>query len=68
MLKHPHRSNYKETGDGTVTLTVDGVWPDYNSDYAFTNRLVIKPSADGTFRYLSNHIEEKELEIPRISR
>lgn len=60
--------DYKENGNGTITLTVDGVWPDYNSDYAFTNRLVIKPSADGTFRYLSNHIEEKELEIPRISR
>ena len=40
--------------DGTITLTVDGVWIDYNMDCAFTNEIVVKPFADGTFRYLSN--------------
>lgn len=52
---------YTENGDGTLTLFVDGVWPDYNSDHAFTNQIVVLPFADGTFRYLSNRIEEKEL-------
>ena len=47
-----------------ITLIVDGVWPDYNSDCAFTNRLLVQPQKDGSFRYLSNSIEEKELEIP----
>ena len=56
--------DYTENADGTITLFVDGVWPDYNSDYAFTNRIVVQPFEDGTFRYLSNHIEQKELEIP----
>ena len=56
---------YAENGDGTLTLIVDGVWPDYNSDCAFTNQIVVMPFADGSFRYLSNTIWQKELEIPR---
>ena len=51
----------------TLTLTVDAVWADYNSDLAFTNRVVVQPFADGTFRYLSNAIEEKELEVPEVT-
>ncbi len=57
-------TGYTENADGTVTLTVDGVWPDYNSDCAFVNTIVLKPFGDGTFRYLSNSVEEKELELP----
>lgn len=56
--------DYTRNADGTITLIVDGVWPDYNSDCAFTNRLLVQPQKDGSFRYLSNSIEEKELEIP----
>lgn len=60
--------DYKQNEDGTVTLYVDGVWTDYNSDLAFTNTIVVQPFDDGTFRYLSNSIEQKELEIPKISK
>lgn len=60
--------DYTRNDDGTLTLFVDGVWPDYDSDYAFTNRIVVQPFADGTFRYLSNSIEQKELEIPRVEK
>lgn len=60
--------DYTRNDDGTLTLYVDGVWPDYDSDYAFTNRIVVQPFADGTFRYLSNSIEQKELEIPRVEK
>lgn len=60
--------NYKQNEDGTITLYVDGVWIDYNSDYAFTNQIVVRPFPDGTFRYLSNTIEQKELELPRIEK
>lgn len=59
--------DYTENDDGTLTLTVDAVWADYNSDLAFTNRVVVQPFADGTFRYLSNAIEEKELEVPEVT-
>lgn len=59
--------DYMENADGTLTIIVDAVWADYNSDCAFTNTIVVQPFADGTFRYLSNFIEQKELEIPVIS-
>lgn len=57
--------DYTENSDGTITLVVDGVWADYNSDLAFTNRIVVQPFENGTFRYLSNTIEQKELEVPK---
>lgn len=60
--------DYTENPDGTITLVVDGVWADYNSDLAFTNRIVVQPFDDGTFRYLSNTIEQKELEVPKGGR
>ena len=60
--------DYKQNEDGTITLYVDGVWIDYNSDYAFTNQIVVQPFPDGTFRYLSNTIEQKELELPQIGK
>lgn len=55
-----------ENDDGTLTLIVDGVWADYNSDLAFTNTIVVQSFEDGAFRYLSNSIEQKELEIPKL--
>lgn len=60
--------DYTKNADGTITLIVDGVWPDYNSDLAFRNTVVIQPFEDGTFRYLSNSIEQIELELPPIAR
>ena len=60
--------DYTKNADGTITLIVDGVWPDYNSDLAFRNTVVVLPFEDGTFRYLSNSIEQIELELPPIAR
>ena len=51
--------DYRQNGDGTITLFVDGVWIDYDSDRAYTNRIVVRPFADGTFRYLFNEVEQK---------
>ena len=56
--------DYTEHADGTITLFVDGVWIDCDSDCAFTSKIVVQPFADGTFRYLSNKIQPKELELP----
>ena len=58
----------QKNADGTITLIVDGVWPDYNSDLAFRNTVVVQPFEDGTFRYLSNSIEQIELELPPIAK
>ena len=60
--------DYTENADGTITLFVDGVWPDYNSNLAFRNTIVVQPFENGTFRYLSNSIEQIELELPPIAR
>ena len=60
--------DYKKNKDGTITLIVDGVWPDYDSDLAFRNTVVVRPFKDGTFRYLSNSIEKKELELPPVAK
>lgn len=59
--------DYTENADGTITLIVDAVWADYDSDLAFTNQIVVQPFDDGTFRYLSNSIEEKELKVPTVA-
>ena len=58
----------KENPDGTLTLFVDGVWPDYDSDCAFTNTITVLPFDDGTFRYLSNSIEKRKPDIPAVYR
>lgn len=56
--------DYKYNSDGTITLYADGVWPDYNSDYAFTSIITVMPFDDGTFRILSNDVTEQELKLP----
>lgn len=58
---------YTEHADGTITLSVDGVWIEYDSDCAFTSEIVVQPFADGTFCYLSNRIWPKELELPTVT-
>lgn len=58
---------YMDNPDGTITLTVDGVWIEEGTDCAFTNTLVIQPFEDDTFRYLSNSIEQKEAAIPSVA-
>ena len=40
--------DYLDNSDGTLTLYVDAVWPDRNTDCAFKNEIVIKPYGDGT--------------------
>lgn len=62
----PEVVDYIENEDGTLTLFVDGVWPDQDSDYAFTNQIVVRPLENGAFRYLSNTIQRQELDIPVV--
>lgn len=66
-IPYPEVVSCSENEDGTITLIVDAVWADYNSDLAFTNRIVVPPFKDGSFRYLSNSIEQKELEVPKVT-
>lgn len=59
--------DYIYNDDGTVSLIVDAVWADKGSDIAFRNTLTVKPEEDGTFKYMSNHIEKMECGIPVYS-
>lgn len=59
--------DYSYNNDGTVSLIVDAVWADEGSDIAFRNTLTVKPEDDGTFKYMSNHIEKVECDIPVYS-
>ena len=59
--------DYTYNDDGTVSLIVDAVWADKGSDIAFINTLTVKPEDDGTFKYMSNHIEKMECDIPVYS-
>lgn len=51
--------DYRENDDGTWTLIVDGVRPDFNEDCVYKNKLVVWPFEDGTFKYVSNNVEKK---------
>ena len=60
-------TDYKYNPDGTISLYADGVWPDYNSNHAFTSVIVVKPFEDGTFRILSNDVTEQERRLPPVA-
>ncbi len=51
--------DYSISDAGMITLSVEGVWIDYDTDCAFTSKIVVQPFADGTFRYLSNEISSE---------
>lgn len=53
-------TDYEYNADGTITLYADAVWLKYNTDCAFTNVIVVNPFDDGTFRILSNRVEDLE--------
>ena len=48
--------SYRDNGDGTLTLKVEAVWEDENTDCAFTHEVTVRPERDEKFQYVSNHI------------
>ena len=55
-IPYPEVGNYMENSDGTLTLTVNAVYPEENTSRAFTHETVVRPLADGGFAYVSNRI------------
>ena len=51
--------DYRENDDGTLTLFVEAVWADYNTDCAYRNEIIVEPHGDGNCRYLSNRVEKR---------
>ena len=52
----PEVTAYKENEDGTITLTVDAVWPERNLARAFSHEVTIRLLPEGRFQYVSNRI------------
>lgn len=55
-LPYPEVVNYKENADGTITLTVNAVYPGLETSRAYTHELVILPKEQGAFEYVSNTV------------
>lgn len=54
-IPYPEVVDYSENEDGTITLTVNVVYPDENLSKVFAHQVVIRPFSDGSFQYVSNH-------------
>ena len=59
----PEVENYIMNGDGTITLTVNAVYPDHNTAKAFAHEVAIRPLENGSFLYVSNHVLPDETMI-----
>lgn len=55
-IPYPEVAAYKENNDGTITLTVNAVYPRKNTSKAFSHEVVVRPLSDGGFQYVSNQI------------
>jgi len=55
-IPYPEVVSYMENSDGTLTLTVNAVYPEENTSRAFTHEIVVRPLGDGGFEYVSNRI------------
>lgn len=58
---------YAQNPDGSIDLTVDGLWLDFDSDLAFRCFIKVKPGKDGRFMYMSNKVVPMELSVPKLS-
>lgn len=52
----PEVVEYRENNDGTITLTVNVVFPYAGISKVYTHEVVVRPMTDGTFQYVSNRI------------
>lgn len=70
-VPYPEVVDCLENGDGTLTLTVNAVYPKHNLSKAYTHEVVVRPLADGGVRYVSNRCissEEDEIGTWHVSR
>lgn len=59
--KHPYPEvvNYQENSDGTITMTVQAVYPDEMTSKAMVHEVTVRPLENGGYQYVSNHIVEE---------
>lgn len=51
---YPEVVGWSENSDGTLTLTVNAVYPGHNLSRAYTHEVVVRPLAEGGVQYVSN--------------
>lgn len=59
-IPYPEVVDYTENVDGTVTLTVNAVYPEEATSKAFTHQVVIRPVGQDGFQYVSNEMLPSE--------
>ena len=59
-MPYPEVTGYTENADGTMTLTVNVVFPAQNTSKVYAHEVVIRPLGDGRVQYVSNHIIPSE--------
>lgn len=59
IVPFPEVTRAVENTDGTLTLTVDAVWPQKETDKAFTHETTVRIT-DGGFQYMGNRIVDTE--------
>lgn len=55
-IPYPEVVSCEENRDGTVTLTVNAVFPNDNTSRAFSHEVVVRPGEQGGFAYVSNRM------------
>ena len=55
-IPYPEVVEYATNDDGTITLTVNAVYPSEGTSKAFSHEVVIRPLEDGAFQYVSNTV------------
>lgn len=59
-IPYPEVVGYEENSDGTITLTVNAVYPDENTSKAYAHEVVIRPLTESGFQYVSNRMLSSE--------
>lgn len=55
-IPYPEVVSYIENSDGTITLTVNAVYPDGNTSKLYVHEVVIRTLDDERFQYVSNRV------------
>ena len=55
-IPYPEVVDYTENPDGTITLTINAVYPEENTSKAYSHKTVIRPLSEEDFQYVSNEM------------
>lgn len=59
-ILYPEVVDYTENQDGTITLTVNAVYPHEDTSRSFSHKTVIRPLGENQFQYVSNEVVSQE--------